>query len=118
MSLSDSCTVLSFSQASGCSADSPISLASSPASSVSSVSLAEESFHRKSSCSADSPISLASSPETSATSCDTLPVPGREALEANPGLDSDSGATTWSSSSSPVAADNATIPIPDNGDRI
>ncbi|KAK2596256.1 hypothetical protein QQS21_006348 [Conoideocrella luteorostrata] len=45
-------------------------------------------------------------------------MPGTEALEANPGLESDSGVTTCSSSSSPVAGDNATIPIPDNGDRI
>ncbi|KAJ6787766.1 hypothetical protein PWT90_06452 [Aphanocladium album] len=117
MSLPDSCTIRSFSQASGCSAASPISLASTPASSVSSVSDGEETIHRKGS-SVNSPMSLVPSLACSANACGTSSVHGEEALKTNASLDSGSGGTTRNSSLSPVAEDKPTIPSLDNRDRI
>ncbi|KAJ3498194.1 hypothetical protein NLG97_g1312 [Lecanicillium saksenae] len=109
MSLPYSCTKESSSQRSGCSAESPISIAASPASSVSVGG--EESASQGYGVSADAPTSAASSPASSASSCGTLSVRGTEELEANPGLD------RLNSSFSGVVGGTTTIPAED-ADRI
>ncbi|KAM3499884.1 hypothetical protein MY10362_006899 [Beauveria mimosiformis] len=58
-----------------------------------------------------------SSPASSASACGTFLVRGVEELEINPSLDSGSGIAFPKRRSSPVEG-IATIPFPDNGDRI